>query len=112
MRTRAGEALTDLILEVFRLNGQLLAAGDRLARPVGQTSARWQVLGSIDTSAQTVSQIARSMGLTRQSVQRTVDRLLSDGQVMYQDNPDHERAKLVSLTAGGRFVLNWISAQQ
>ena len=37
--------ITDLILETFRLNGQLLAAGDALVSDVGLTSARWQVLG-------------------------------------------------------------------
>jgi hypothetical protein len=66
----AGSALTDLVLEVFRLNGRLLAAGDRMTRPSGQTSARWQVLGAINPEPRTVAQIARVMGLARQSVQR------------------------------------------
>ena len=42
-----GEALTDLVLAVFRLNGRLLTAGDRLVSDLGLTSARWQVLGAI-----------------------------------------------------------------
>ncbi|MEZ5958748.1 MAG: hypothetical protein R3C27_16235, partial [Hyphomonadaceae bacterium] len=60
----AGAALTDLILEVFRVNGRLLAAGDRLAADVGLSSARWQVLGAIRFARepQTVSWLARSMG--------------------------------------------------
>jgi hypothetical protein len=37
-----GNAFTELILEVFRLNGLLLEAGDRLTHPVGLSSARWQ----------------------------------------------------------------------
>ncbi|MDH3233798.1 MAG: MarR family transcriptional regulator, partial [Alphaproteobacteria bacterium] len=41
------EAVTALILETFRLNGRLLAAGDRLVGDLGLTSARWQVLGAI-----------------------------------------------------------------
>ncbi len=110
--TPAGQALTDLILEVFRLNGRLLAAGDRLTRPAGQTSARWQVLGAIDREPQTVSQIARAMGLTRQSVQRTADILNAEGIVTYADNPAHRRAKLVTLTRRGRSVLNWITKRQ
>lgn len=108
----AGSALTDLVLEVFRLNGRLLAAGDRMTRPVGQTSARWQVLGAIDREPRTVSQIARVMGLTRQSVQRTADRLETEGIVSYQDNPAHRRAKVVRLTARGRSVLDWITQRQ
>ena len=45
--TPGGEALTDLFLAVFRLNGRLLAAGDHLVSDLGLTSARWQVLGAI-----------------------------------------------------------------
>jgi DNA-binding MarR family transcriptional regulator len=107
--TAPGQALTDLILEVFRFNGRLLAAGDRLTRPVGQTSARWQVLGALDGGPASVSQIARAMGLTRQSVQRTADRLHADGVVAYADNPAHRRAKLVMLTAEGRSALDRIT---
>jgi DNA-binding MarR family transcriptional regulator len=111
-RSEAGTALTDLVLEVFRLNGRLLAAGDRLTRPAGQTSARWQVLGAIDPEPRTVSQIARVMGLTRQSVQRTADRLQAEGLVSYVDNPAHRRAKLVALTTRGRTVLDEITRRQ
>jgi DNA-binding MarR family transcriptional regulator len=111
-RSGAGNALTALVLEVFRLNGRLLAAGDRLTRPAGQTSARWQVLGAIDHELRTVSQIARAMGLTRQSVQRTADRLQMEGIVTYVENPAHRRAKLVGLTARGRSVLDGITERQ
>jgi hypothetical protein len=38
--TPAGKTFTDLVLEVFRLNGRLLAAGERLTKPHGLTSAR------------------------------------------------------------------------
>ncbi len=111
-RSPAGNALTELVLEVFRVNGRLLAAGDRMARPAGQTSARWQVLGAVDREPRTVSQIARMMGLTRQSVQRTADRLHAEGLVAHTDNPAHRRAKLVTLTARGRRVLDAITQQQ
>ena len=46
-RTPAGEALTNLMLDLFRLNSLLLASGDRLVAPLGLTSARWQILGAI-----------------------------------------------------------------
>jgi DNA-binding MarR family transcriptional regulator len=111
-RSGAGSALTDLVLEVFRLNGRLLAAGDRMTRPAGQTSARWQVLGAVDLEPRTVSQIARVMGLTRQSVQRTADRLQAEGLVSYADNPAHRRARLVALTTRGRSVLEGITRRQ
>jgi DNA-binding MarR family transcriptional regulator len=110
--TRGGEALTDLILETFRVNGDLISEGDRIAGEFGQSSARWQVLGAIDAEAETVPGIARTMGLTRQSVQRTVDLLEGDGLVQYLANPAHRRSKLVAMTGRGRKIYEAISAEQ
>lgn len=106
------EALTRLILLVFRLNGRLLDAGDRMAAPVGQTSARWQVMGVIDHGPITVSGVARVMGLARQSVQRNADILVADGLALYQDNPADRRAQLVRLTPRGRKAVRAIEAAQ
>jgi DNA-binding MarR family transcriptional regulator len=111
-RTKAGHAFTTLVLEVFRLNGRLLTAGDAITRPVQQTSARWQVLGALDQNEQTVADISRRMGLARQSVQRIADLLEADGLVMYRANPAHQRAKLAGLTSRGRAVLDEINARQ
>jgi DNA-binding MarR family transcriptional regulator len=103
-RTQAGEAVTGLILDVFRLNGRLLVAGDRLVAGHGLTSARWQVLGAIALSdhAQPVARLARSMGLNRQGVQRIVNELHKDGFVEFTRNPHHRRAHLVVLTKPGK----------
>jgi len=100
----AADPMTRLMLETFRLNGRLLAAGDRLVGPLGLTSARWQVLGAVALAEapQPVAQIARRMGLARQSVQRIADDLAKAGLLHYAENPDHRRAKLVDLTAAGR----------
>ena len=112
MRTVAGRAFTELILEIFRLNGRLLDAGDALTRPTGQTSARWQVLGSLEDGPRTVADIGRYMGLTRQSVQRTTDLLEADGLVSYAPNPAHQRAKLAVLSSKGRATLDAITTRQ
>jgi DNA-binding MarR family transcriptional regulator len=102
--SRAGEAATEVVLATFRANGLLLRAGDELAAAEGLTSARWQVLGAVVLAGRplTVSQIARRMGLTRQSVQASVNRLLGDGLVAAEDNPDHRRSPLIRLTDLGR----------
>lgn len=102
--TAGGAILTDLVLEVFRLNGRLLVAGDRLIADVGLTSARWQVLGAVHYAEepQTVSWLARSMGLTRQAVQRVVNELEADGLIAFKANPAHRRAQLVTLTRKGQ----------
>ena len=108
----ASEAFTDLVLEVFRANGRLLAAGDRLAAPAGLTSARWQVLGAVEVEPLTVAGIARAMGLARQSVQRIADLLAAEGIVAFYDNPAHRRAKLVAPTPRGREVLRQVNRLQ
>lgn len=102
-RTRAGEAATDVVLATFRANGLLLAAGDELAGAEGLTAARWQVLGAVSLAGRplTVPQIARRMGLTRQSVQASVNRLAADGLVVADENPDHRRSPLIRLTEPG-----------
>ena len=104
MRTPSGEAVSTLILAVFRLNGRLLAAGDRLVEQFGLTSARWQVLGAIALSAnpEPVARLARTMGLNRQGVQRIVGDLIAEGFVELRDNPHHRSAKLVIMTKKGR----------
>jgi DNA-binding MarR family transcriptional regulator len=99
----ASVALSALFLDIFRANAALAAAGDQLVAPLGLTSARWQVLGAVAMAPvpQPVAHIARDMGLARQSVQRLVNELISDGLVDLRDNPHHKRARLVCLTAQG-----------
>jgi DNA-binding MarR family transcriptional regulator len=101
--TPSGKATIALILDVFRLNGRLLTAADRLVSRFGLTSARWQVLGAIALAPapEPVARLARNMGLTRQGVQRVVNELLDEGIVALQENPHHRRARLVLMTEKG-----------
>lgn len=64
--TPAGAALSGLILDLFRLNSQVLTAGDRLVADLGLTSARWQILGTVNAvdRPQPVAWLARDMGPT------------------------------------------------
>ena len=50
----------------------------------------------------TVPQIARRMGLTRQAVQASVNRLLGEALVETGENLDHRRTPLIALTEVGR----------
>jgi len=96
-------ALSGLVIEVFRLKGDLIEAGDALVQDLGLTSARWQVLGAIALSPVSlpVAHIARNMGLARQSVQRLVDDMQAEGLVHLEPNPHHRRAPLVAMTPQG-----------
>lgn len=100
----AVEAVTRLILAVFRLNGRLVSAGDRLVGEVGLTSARWQVLGALvlQDGKATVSDAARVMGLTRQAVQRLATAMIAEGLIETTPNPRHARAPLLRLSSQGR----------
>lgn len=112
-RTTGGSVFTDIVLEIFRLNGRIIAAGDKLVADLGLTSARWQVLGAaVGEELCTVSQIARKMGLQRQSVQRIVDVLAGEGLLVFVDNPNHQRAKLVKLSTKGNNLLKKVEKLQ
>lgn len=103
-RTPAGDAVTALVLDLFRLNNQLLSAGDRLVAPLGLTSARWQILGAIVAAnyPQPVAWLARNLGAHRQNVQRIINDLFKDGLVAFEANPHHRKAQLVVLTRKGK----------
>ena len=111
-RTPAGDAVSELAVHVFRLNGLLTVAGDAMAEPTGQTTARWRVLAVIDDQPSTVAQVARAWRLARQSVQRVADLLVEDGLATYEDNPNHRRAKLLRITPAGTAALKTIRNAQ
>lgn len=105
--TPEGELFTTIVLKAFKLNGLLTQIGDVMCAEFGLTSARWKVLGALVAGAgrpMTVPQIARSMGQTRQAVQRLANEMVEAGFLSWQDNPDHKRAKLLIITEQGQEV--------
>jgi DNA-binding MarR family transcriptional regulator len=111
-RTPGGDQFTQIVLNTFRLNGALVAAGGRLVEDLSLSTARWQVLGMIVDQKLTVSAIARRIGLTRQSVQRTADRLVAEGVASAISNPDHQSAKLYVLTTMGKKIMAQVKRRQ
>lgn len=104
--TQQGHTFTEIVLETFKVSGLLTTEGDRLTETHGLSSARWKILGSLARSITplTVPQIARTMGQTRQAVQRLVDIMHKDGLLAFLSNPGHKRAKLVTLTTKGKEI--------
>src|SRR3954469_21039384 len=113
-RTPAGDAVSTLVLDLFRVNSLLLTAGDRLVAELGLTSARWQILGAIVAAErpQPVAWLARDLGANRQNVQRIVNDLHAEGLVAFEVNPHHRRAQLVVLTDKGRRAFDAAMALQ
>ncbi|MEU3100852.1 MarR family winged helix-turn-helix transcriptional regulator [Streptomyces griseoflavus] len=101
MSRRQQDLLSRGALGTFRLNGRFLAVAEELARPAGLSAARRQVLGAVLGEPLPVSGIARTMGITRQSVQRVADLLVDGGLAEYRPNPAHRRAKLLAPTEEG-----------
>ncbi len=95
--------LLELTIECNRVTSQLQSVGEELGRGIGLSAARWQVLGTLDRAGRplTAADIARRMGLRRQSVRYLAKELLADGNLEAVDNPDHKSANLLRLTTAG-----------
>ena len=102
---------TLFVLSVFRLNGQIVEAGEWISGSVGQTSSRWQVLGSAYLP-QTAAEIARALGISRQGVQRVANVLIHEGLIESRPHPTDQRTFLLELTERGRAVMGEIYSQQ
>jgi DNA-binding MarR family transcriptional regulator len=107
----APDLWSEFALAVFAVNGLIIRAGETISRPLGQSSARWQVLGRV-YRPQTVPDIARDIGLARQSVQRTTDLLAAEGLVRFRAHPSDRRTQLVELTPDGVGVMSQIYRAQ
>lgn len=116
-RTPAGAALTELVLEIFKTNVELLDAGPAIARDPVMSSLRWQLLNALKSEDKTAAQVGREIGLTRQGALQNVQILQELGFVTLVDNPEDKRAKKVSLTPEGhdklaavnRYQASWIN---
>lgn len=91
------QAVLDEALSLARL---YQSRREAIARLEKQSRARWEVLLAIG-SGRTVPQIARRMGMARQSVQRIADMLAEARLVRFEPNPDHRRSPLLRTTEEG-----------
>lgn len=93
-----------LIEEVLRTHGRIVAARQGVLGDERITGAQSIVLNAIAAAETppTVPRIARSLGYTRQAIQRLVDKLNALGFVDTRTNPDHARARLLVLSDEGK----------
>lgn len=107
-------AFSHLMQECFRINRRLVTAAGQLTTGSGITGAQWGVLGAFGGADEplTVAQAARRLGLARQGVQRVADLLEDKGLIVYEQNPNHRRAKLAKVTAEGRTLLKQLQIRQ
>ena len=100
----SADAVLRLVEAVATAGDRFAEVEDRIIADTGFTGARLRVAGVLEAAGQgrTVPQAARSLGLSRQAVQRVADDLVDCGLAAWRDNPDHSRARLLDLTAAGR----------
>jgi DNA-binding MarR family transcriptional regulator len=110
--TDRGQEFSELLAEVYRINGLLLSAEESLARQAGLTRTRWQVLEVVSHGRVTMAQVARAIGMTRQAVRETVASLGLLGMVNQRDNPDDRRARVLVLTPRGRAALRSVARRR
>ncbi|WP_394161058.1 MarR family winged helix-turn-helix transcriptional regulator [Galactobacter valiniphilus] len=108
----AARSLSSLVLPVSELQAEFLYAADTVAERHGLTPARWQVLGAAIAQPQSVADIARGLGLARQSVQRVADDVVAAGLAGWAPNPAHARAKLLVATDAGHAINDAVTEDQ
>ena len=109
MNTDAKTLLPLIVADIFDLAGRFRDEGEAIARTVGQTQARWQVMSAASADPRTVPQIARRLGVSRQNVQRIADLLVEDGAATFAPNPDHRGSPFLVLTKRGQAALSDIT---
>jgi DNA-binding MarR family transcriptional regulator len=105
MNDGPGSLLPLIVADVFELAGRFREEGEAIAKTVGQTQARWQVMSAASADPRTVPQIARRLGVTRQNVQRIADLLVKESWASFAANPDHKGSPYLVLTARGQAAL-------
>ena len=113
MKTSKSELLTETVLTVFRTNGCLIDWGDKFVAPFGLTSARWQMLGALAFSKQTLTapQLAATMGVSRQGAQKQLNLLEAENMVNKLPNPHHRRSPYYELTKSGKKIYTVIESR-
>src|ERR1700684_3883517 len=104
-RAKTETQIPVIVGDIYELAGRLHEHAEATAATVDQTQARWQVLSAASARPQTVPQIARVLGVTRQSVKRIAALLVDEGAAECRGNPDHRASPQLILTKSGRTAL-------
>lgn len=95
---------------VFSAQSAVLKHGDVANSGFGQGSARWRVLVRIGAGENTVAEIARLTGYSRQAVQRLADALAADGLIRQETDEHDRRRQRLELTDSGAGTLERMEA--
>ena len=103
------DLLYDVIRRLWPLHRTVVRAVERELVGTGMTAGEHALLDALRTEGpRTVPQLARSLGLDRQPVQRWVNHAAELGLVVTAPNPAHRRSSLIQLTSEGSAVMHGI----
>ncbi|WDP91922.1 MAG: winged helix-turn-helix transcriptional regulator [Desulfobacter sp.] len=106
-RAVRGRLIHRLFLEVYSLHGCLAAITDRVHEQAGMGTPQRRLMKVLEKeNGVTVPRVALSLGISRQSVQKTANSLMAAGYIRNTENPMHKRSKLLVLTEAGRQALD------
>ncbi|MFI1499813.1 MarR family winged helix-turn-helix transcriptional regulator [Streptomyces platensis] len=101
--------LYDVIRRLWPLHRTVVRAVERELADTGMTAGEHALLDALRTEGpRTVPQLARSMGLDRQPVQRWVNHAAELGLVVTAPNPAHRRSPLIQLTTEGTAAIRGV----
>ncbi|MER6049981.1 MarR family winged helix-turn-helix transcriptional regulator [Streptomyces sp. NPDC001793] len=108
-RASTEELLYDVIRRLWPLHRTIVRAVERELEGTGMTAGEHALLDALRAHGpRTVPQLARSLGLDRQPVQRWVNHAAELGLVVTAPNPAHRRSSLIRLTDEGTEVMRGI----
>lgn len=93
-------ALMDEVLAAFF---DLRAAGQRIGVVTDAGAGSWGLLRGVATEGPvTMAELARRRSVSRQYIQRLANELIEAGLLRLDDNPEHRRSGLLTVTPSGR----------
>tara|TARA_Y100000590_G_scaffold136287_1_gene156030 strand:- start:459 stop:953 length:495 start_codon:yes stop_codon:yes gene_type:complete len=87
---------------IIRINGAFLEVAEKICSNDNLiTVPIWRIIAVIRIRPMTVSEVAKYLGIKRQSVQSTVNQMKRRGLINLRKNPNHKTSPLVILTKKG-----------
>ncbi len=111
--TAEQNAFDELIEELRALWFALRAASAQIHADIECTAIeRGAMFDLLQLGPQTVPAMARARAISRQAMQKTIDRLAARGWVHDEPNPAHERSALIALSPAGGKILADMRARE
>ena len=90
---------------IIRINGAFLEVAEKIcSNDELITVPIWRVIAVIRINPMTVPEVAKYLGIKRQSVQSTVNQMKRRGLINLRKNPNHKTSPLVILTKKGKLT--------